>query len=103
MVAVVRTGGKQYQVEPDTLLRVEKLPVEEGQTVELTEVLLVRDENGLRVGTPTVPNAKVIAQVVRHVKGRKIIGFTYKPKKNQRRRYGHRQWQTILRVQSIEA
>jgi large subunit ribosomal protein L21 len=103
MVAVVRTGGKQYKVEPNTILRVEKLPAEEGQTVELTEVLLVQDDNGLRIGTPTVPNAKVVAEVVRHVKGRKIIGFTYKPKKNERRHYGHRQWQTVLRVQSIEA
>lgn len=103
MIAVVKTGGKQYRVEPNTVLRVEKLPVEAGQTVELTEVLLVQDESGLRVGTPTVANAKVIAEVLRHVKGDKIVGFTYKPKKNQRRRYGHRQWQTILRVQSIEA
>jgi len=102
MYAVVKTGGKQYKVEPDTILRVEKLLVEEGQTVELTEVLLVQGEDGLRVGTPTVPNAKVVAQVLRHVKGKKIIGFTYKPKKNQRRRYGHRQWQTVLRIQSIE-
>ncbi len=103
MIAVVRTGGKQYKVEPNTLLRVEKLPVDEGHTVELTEVLLVQDDNGVRVGAPTVANAKVVAEVVRHVRGRKIIGFTYKPKKSQRRRYGHRQWQTVLRVQSIEA
>ena len=103
MIAVVRTGGKQYKVEPNTLLRVEKLPVDEGQTVELTEVLLVQDDNGVQVGAPTVANAKVVAEVVRHVRGRKIIGFTYKPKKGQRRRYGHRQWQTVLRVQSIEA
>jgi large subunit ribosomal protein L21 len=103
MYAVVKTGGKQYKVEPDTILRVEKLPVEEGQTVELTDVLLVQDESGTRIGTPTVPNARVVAEVVRHVKGRKVIGYTYKPKKNERRHYGHRQWHTVLRVQSIEA
>ena len=103
MFAVVKTGGKQYKVEPNTILHVEKLPVEEGQTVELTEVLMIQDDSGLRLGTPTLPNAKVVAEVVRHVKAAKIIGFTYKPKKNERRRYGHRQWQTVLRVQSIEA
>lgn len=103
MIAVVRTGGKQYKVEPNAILHVEKLPVPEGQTVELTEVLMVQGDRGLRIGTPTVPNARVVAEVLRHVRDRKVVGFTYKPKKNQRRRYGHRQWRTILRVQSIEA
>lgn len=102
MYAVIRTGGKQYKVQPDTLLRVEKLPIEIGQTVELTDVLMLQDDSGLRIGTPVVLNAKVVAEVVRHVTGHKIIGFTYKPKKNQRRRRGHRQPYTVIRVQRIE-
>lgn len=99
--AIVQTGGKQYRAEPGGTLRVEKLEVELGNTVELSDVLLVRSESGMRVGTPYVPGAKVVAEVIRQAKGAKIIGFKYKPKKNERKRYGHRQQYTWLRVKEI--
>lgn len=102
MYAIVKTGGKQYRVAAGNTITVEKLDGEPEATVELTDVLMVSGDNGLQVGTPTVAGAKVIATIVAHGKGRKINGFTYKPKKNIHRRYGHRQSQTRLRIDSIE-
>jgi large subunit ribosomal protein L21 len=101
--AIVRTGGKQYRVAEKSVVKVEKLDVEDGATVELTDVLLVADGDTLKVGSPIVPGAKVTATVVGTDKGRKIHGFTFKPTKRQERRYGHRQWHTTLRVESIQA
>ena len=103
MYAIVKTGGKQYRVAAGSTITVEKLDGEPEATVELTDVLMVSGDNGLQVGTPTVAGAKVIATIISHGKGRKINGFTYKPKKNIHRRYGHRQSQTRLRIDSIEA
>jgi large subunit ribosomal protein L21 len=102
MYAIIKTGGKQYKVaEGDTLL-VEKLEGEPETTVELTEVLLVQSEGSLQVGAPTVAGARVVAQIVEQTKGPKINAITFKPKKNERKRYGHRQQLTRLRVESIE-
>lgn len=101
MYAVIRTGGKQYRVQENQLVKVEKLEAGVGAEVRLDEVLLVGGEDGVQVGAPTVAGAVVVTEVVSHGKGRKISGFTFKAKKNQRRRYGHRQQYTELRVQSI--
>ncbi len=101
MYAIVKTGGKQYRVTEGATLVVEKLEGEPEATVELTDVLMVQGDDGLQVGTPTVAGAKVVATIVAQGKGKKINGLTFKPKKNIRRRYGHRQLQTTLRVQSI--
>ena len=103
MYAIVRTGGKQYKVAEKTVFAVEKLDVAAGDTVELTDVLLVSDGESVKVGSPTVAGAKVTAIVLETAKGRKINGYTYKKTKNVQRHYGHRQWHTRLRVQSIEA
>ncbi|MCX7926436.1 MAG: 50S ribosomal protein L21 [Fimbriimonadales bacterium] len=103
MYAIIQTGGKQYRVEPNTVLSVEKLDAEPGAEVEISEVLMVRTENGVKVGAPYVEGAKVVAEVVKQTKAPKIIGFKYKPKKNERKRWGHRQQITVLRVKSIEA
>ena len=103
MYAIVRTGGKQYRVAEKTVFNVEKLDVEDGATVELTDVLLVADGETMKIGTPIVPGAKVTAKALATEKGRKIHGFTYKPTKRQERRYGHRQWHTTLQVESIQA
>jgi large subunit ribosomal protein L21 len=103
MYAIVKTGGKQYKVAEGSTFVVEKLEGEPEATVELTEVLLVQSEGGIQVGAPTVAGARVVATIVKQGKGKKINGITFKPKKNQRRRYGHRQLQTTLRVQSIES
>ena len=101
MYAIVQTGGKQYRVEPGTMISVEKIEAEPGSQIELSEVLMIRTEDGLRVGTPYLGGVRVIAEVVRQGKGPKIIGFKYKPKKNERKRWGHRQQLTWLKVKEI--
>lgn len=103
MFAVIETGGKQFRVKEGDTLFVEKLPVEAGQTVEVDRVLMVENNGELKVGTPNVDGAKVTLEVVRHGKGRKIIVFKYKAKKNYRRKKGHRQPFTEVVVKSIEA
>ncbi|HZK18219.1 MAG TPA: 50S ribosomal protein L21 [Clostridia bacterium] len=102
MYAIIETGGKQYRVEKGDTLRVEKLPVEVGDSVELDRVLAIGKEDGLVVGTPFVENARVKGKVVNQGKSKKIIVFKYKPKKNYRRKQGHRQPFTQLVVEDIE-
>ena len=102
MYAIIRTGGKQYRVTEKSVLTVEKLDVNEGDSVELTDVLLLADGDNVRVGAPLVSGAKVVATVLETAKGKKIHGYTYKPTKNIQRHYGHRQWHTRLRIMSIE-
>ena len=102
MYAIIKTGGKQYKVTEGATLLVEKLDGEPETTVELTEVLLIQDDESLTVGAPTVEGARVVAQIVEQTKGPKINAITFKPKKNERKRYGHRQQLTRLRVESIE-
>src|SRR5262245_11748027 len=100
--AVVRTGGKQYRVSPGDLIHVESLAAEPGSTVELGEVLLAAADGAVRIGTPLVEGAKVTATVVGHGKARKILVFKMKRRKNQRRKRGHRQRTTTLRVLEIQ-
>ncbi|MEW6106024.1 MAG: 50S ribosomal protein L21 [Bacillota bacterium] len=103
MYVVIETGGKQYCVKEGDVFRVEKLGQEPGKTVEFDRVLMVADDEGVvKVGTPYVPGAKVIARVISEGKSRKLLVFKYKAKKNYRRRYGHRQPFTEVRVQSIQ-
>jgi large subunit ribosomal protein L21 len=102
MFAVIETGGKQYRASEQTTLRVEKLEVAVGDEVRLDRVLLLSDDGGVKVGRPYLDGAVVTARVVRQGKGRKINGFTYKPKKHSHRRYGHRQLFTELVIQKIE-
>jgi len=99
--AIVRTGGKQYRVEPGDTIRVESLPVEEGDTIELDDVLMLSTEDGVSLGTPRVDGAKVTAEVVGNGKGKKIVIFKYKAKTRYRRRNGHRQRYTDLKVTGI--
>jgi large subunit ribosomal protein L21 len=102
MYAIVRTGGRQYRAEPGQLIDVERLPYEEGQAVELTDVLLVVPDSGdPLVGQPTVEGAVVNVTVVEQGRGRKIFVWKYKPKKRMRKRRGHRQYFTRLRIDSI--
>ena len=103
MFAIVRTGGKQYRVAPGQTIVVERLPYEAGQEVELNDVLLVSGEEGTQVGSPLVAGARVRATVVAHEPGPKIVVFKYKSKKRYRVRSGHRQSQTRLRIEAIEA
>ena len=102
MYAIVKTGGKQYKVTEGATLTVEKLEGDPNSVVELTEVLMIQDDEKLQVGAPRVAGARVITHIVEQTKGPKINAITFKPKKNERKRYGHRQLLTVLRVQSIE-
>lgn len=99
--AVIRTGGKQYRVTQGELLRVESLPGEVGSELTLSDVLLTTNEDTVRVGTPFVPGASVTAQVVEHGKEKKILVFKKKRRKGYRRKQGHRQQFTALRVTAI--
>jgi large subunit ribosomal protein L21 len=99
--AVVEMGGKQYKVSAGDNVDVEKLPFEVGEKIELDRVLLVADGEEVRVGQPTVEGAKVLATVTDHAKGRKVIVFKYKPKERYRRKKGHRQSHTQLRIEQI--
>lgn len=99
--AIVETGGKQYRVEPGQRLKVEKLASPEGSIVELDRVLLLSQDDGVTVGQPTVPGAKVVATVVGHGLGEKLIVFKYKAKVRYRRRQGHRQPYTQLAIKDI--
>ena len=101
MYAVIRSGSKQYRVRVGDIIEVEKLPVEPGQSVTLDDVLLVEQDGTVTVGTPTVPGARVVAEVVAQEKGEKIIVFRYKRKVRYRRKTGHRQLLTRLRIKEI--
>lgn len=101
MYAVIETGGKQYRAAEKDVLRVEKLEAEVGDEVKLDRVLLLSTDGGVKVGAPYVEGATVTARVLRQARGRKIEGFTFKAKKNERRRFGHRQCFTELRIESI--
>jgi large subunit ribosomal protein L21 len=103
MYAVVRTGGKQYRVSPGDTIDVEKLPHKVGEQIELDEVLLVANGSGTRVGQPLVEGARVKATVTRQTKGPKVVIFKYRPSKRYRRKKGHRQDYTRLRVDEIVA
>ena len=99
--AIVQTGGKQYRVQSGDRIRVESLPEDEGDTLELGEVLMVSKDGEVSLGSPTVPGAKVTAQVVGQGKGKKVIVFKYKSKTRYRRKAGHRQRYTELVVTDI--
>ncbi len=101
--AVIRTGGKQYRVTPDAVLTVEKLEAEAGATVTFHDVLLLGGEAGLTVGAPTVPGASVTATVVEQTRGDKVIIFKKRRRQNSRRKNGHRQHQTVLKISAITA
>ena len=103
MYAVVRTGGKQYRVEPGTSFRVEKLDGVVGDSVELAEVLLVGEPDNATIGTPLVDGAKVVGTITAQARGPKITIFKMKRRKGYRRKSGHRQSYTEIRVDTIEA
>lgn len=104
MYAIVKTGGKQYKVSEGDVLFVEKLEANEGDVVTLDEVLAVNVNNGeLKIGAPVVEGANVQAKVLEQGKDKKIIVYKYKPKKDYRRKNGHRQLYTKLVVEKINA
>jgi large subunit ribosomal protein L21 len=100
MFAVIKTGGKQFRVSVGDTIYVEKLPVENGGVVTF-DALMVGENDNIRVGTPVVEGAAVEGRVVRQVKGQKIVIFKYKPKKNIRKKQGHRQPYTQVEITTI--
>ena len=99
--AIIQTGGKQYRVSPGDVLRVERPPGKRGDEVILDQILLVTDGVAIQVGQPLVPNATVRTQIVRQGKGKKVLIFKKKRRKNYRRKQGHRQLFTALQIQEI--
>jgi len=102
MYAIIEACGKQYKVSKGDVVFFEKLDPEEGKTVKFDKVILVSDEGKIEIGTPYVKGAKVEGKVVAHGKGKKIIVFKYKAKKNYRRKQGHRQPYTKVEITTIK-
>jgi large subunit ribosomal protein L21 len=100
--AVIRTGGKQYRVAPGDLVRVEKIEAEPGAEVQFEEVLAARQGEAIQVGAPLLAGARVTATVVRQDRAKKILIYKKKRRKNYRRRQGHRQYYTAVRVTGIQ-
>lgn len=99
--AIVKAGGKQHRIQEGDILRVESLSAEEGDAVELDEVLMVSQDGAVTLGSPTIPGAKVTAEVVSNGRAKKIVVFKYKPKTRNRTKNGHRQSYTDLKVTGI--
>jgi large subunit ribosomal protein L21 len=102
MYAVVNTGGKQYKVQKGETLRIEKIPGEVGTQVTFDKVLMVADGENVRVGQPLLEKAAVLASIVEQDKAKKIIVFKYKRRKRYRRKQGHRQPYTAIRIDGID-
>ena len=99
--AIIRTGGKQYRVSPGSVLKVEKLAVAEGTAVDF-EVLLVGQGDDVKIGTPLVAGAKVTGQVVSHGRGVKIVVYKFRKRTNYRKKQGHRQAYTEIKITGIQ-
>jgi large subunit ribosomal protein L21 len=99
--AIIQIGGKQYKIKEGDIIFVEKLAGNEGETIEFNEVLAVSQDSGFTVGTPSIAGASVSATLVKHGKDKKIYVFTYKSKKNEKRKIGHRQPHTKIQIQKI--
>lgn len=101
MYAIIRSGGKQYRAEIGATIDVDRLPQEVGESIEISDVLLVADGEDTRIGQPLVDGALVRATVVEQFRGKKIIVYKYRQRTNYRRKQGHRQYYTRLRVEDI--
>ena len=103
MLAVIKTGGKQYLVTPGDKLKVEKLDTKEGKEVKFSEVLLLEKNKHIEIGTPFIKGAEVHGKILNQVKGEKLIIFKYKPKKRYKRKIGHRQPFTEIEIVAIQS
>ncbi len=104
MYAIIESGGKQYKVEEGSIIRIEKLGIAAGEELVIDKVLFFNDGNGnVKVGNPLIPGARVLAKVLEQGKDKKIIVFKYKRRKNYRKKQGHRQPFTKIKVGKIEA
>ena len=104
MIAVVETGGKQYQISPGSIIRIEKLKAKKGEEVVLDKVLMIKeDDSETLVGNPLIAKARVTAEVLRQDRAKKIIVYKFKRRKNYHRKYGHRQAFTELKIKEIQS
>ena len=103
MYAVIKTGGKQYRVNPGDEVKFEKLEGNVGDSVTFDKVLLTSDGEDVKIGKPYLGNSKVIGRITRQGKNRKIVVFKYKRRKGYRKKLGHRQYFTFVRIEGIEA
>ena len=101
MIAIVQTGAKQYQVKKGDKITVEKLPQAAGEKVEFLQVLMITDDNAIKVGTPTIPKAKVLGKLIKNIKGPKLIHFKHRRRENMRRKKGHRQNLSEVLIEEI--
>jgi large subunit ribosomal protein L21 len=101
MYAVIKTGGKQYRVAADEVLTIEKVAGDAGATVEFTEVLMLAGKGEPKLGSPGISGAKVTAEIVSQGRAAKVIAFKKRRRKNSRRKRGHRQHQTTIRIKDI--
>jgi large subunit ribosomal protein L21 len=102
MYAVIETGAKQYRVSPGDMVEIELLEVPEGQPYTFDRVMLVNNDGAVVVGHPTVPQASVVADVVKHHRGDKVFAFKLKRRKGYRKKIGHRQELTVVRIKEIK-
>ena len=102
MFAIIKTGGKQYKVSEGDVVKVEKIEAEAGDKIEFDQVLLVAGDD-VKVGSPVVEGAKVSAEVLDQKKDKKIVIFKFKAKKNYRKKKGHRQPYTLVKIEKIDA
>jgi len=103
MFAVIKTGGKQYRVEPNDVIRIERLDGEAGDEIAFDQVLMLGEGDEVKVGTPQLAGASVVGTVIEQARGPKIIVFKKKRRKNYRRKHGHRQDLTVVRITDINA
>ena len=103
MYAIIMTGGKQYKVEVGDTIFVEKLNAEEESTYTFDKVVAIGADDGIKAGTPYIDGASVSGKVIKNGKGKKITVMTYKPKKNEKRKLGHRQPYTKVEISAINA
>ena len=103
MYAIIRSGGKQYRAEIGATIDVDRLPQQVGESIEIADVLLIVDGDETRIGQPQVDGASVSATVVDQFRGKKIIVYKYRQRTNYRRKQGHRQYYTRLRIEDIRA
>ncbi|MGO2133728.1 MAG: 50S ribosomal protein L21 [Halomonas sp.] len=103
MYAIIKSGGKQYRVQEGQTLKLEKLEIPTGETIDFDEVLLVGSDDDVKIGTPMLEGAKVSAEIVSHGRGDKVTIIKFRRRKHSMRRQGHRQWFTEVKITGISA